>query len=171
MGDTSRALLHCHSSPSVAPGEIYEKAKSDGMDFVTITDRDSIDGVLSIADRPDVFMSVELTARLRDSEETVQVSCYGISAFDHAWLQRRSDDVEVCLAYLREHAIAFSFGNCSSAGDAYTETPRSETPWEFLTHVRRSAILVPGCGEPGSSSGYSSSPRGSIPLLRWDRAA
>ena len=27
------------------------------MDFVTITDHDTIDGVLQIADRPDVFVS------------------------------------------------------------------------------------------------------------------
>ena len=33
------------------------------MDFVTITDHDTIDGVLAIADRPDVFVSEELTAR------------------------------------------------------------------------------------------------------------
>lgn len=141
------------------------------MDFVTITDRDSIDGVLAIADRPDVFMSVELTARVRDSERTVQVRCYGISAYDHAWLQRRSHDVEVCLAYLREHSIMFSIGECSSADDACVETPLCETPWEFLTHVRRSAILDGRCGGLRSSQGSFSSRQGSMPLLRWGRAA
>ena len=46
------------------PEEVYALAKRRGMDFVTITDHDTIDGVLAIADRPDVFVSEELTAAL-----------------------------------------------------------------------------------------------------------
>ena len=33
------------------PEEVYELAKRRGMDFVTITDHDTIDGCLEIADR------------------------------------------------------------------------------------------------------------------------
>ena len=47
------------------PEEVYELAKRRGMDFVTITDHDTIDGALAIADRPDVFVSEELTACFR----------------------------------------------------------------------------------------------------------
>jgi predicted metal-dependent phosphoesterase TrpH len=140
---TSRADLHCHSTPATPPEALYAMAKARGMDFVTITDRDSIDGVLSIADRDDVFMSVELTARLRDTRQAVSVLCYGISAFDHQWLQHRRDDVQVCMAYLREHSIAYTltepFGaqaNGEAVGGAYVETPSAETPWEFLAHLR-----------------------------------
>src|SRR3954469_5054279 len=103
---TSRADLHCHTTPDCSPRALYSIAKARGMDFVTITDRDSIDGVLAIAGHDDVFMSVELTARYRDSAAAVQFLCYGISAFDHQWLQSRRHDLEVCLAYLREHSIA-----------------------------------------------------------------
>ena len=59
----SRADLHCHSTASqvsklgvqrraglpecaTPPEEVYELAKRRGMDFVTITDHDTIDGVL-----------------------------------------------------------------------------------------------------------------------------
>src|SRR5439155_828783 len=59
---TSRADLHCHSTSATPPETLYALAKWRGMDFVTITDHDSIDGVLSIADHEDVFMSVELAA-------------------------------------------------------------------------------------------------------------
>lgn len=52
------------------------------------------------------FMPIVLTARFRDSAEVVRVLCYGRSAFDNAWLQRRSDDLEVCVAYMHEHAVA-----------------------------------------------------------------
>ncbi len=75
----SRVDMHCHSAASAAarlgiqrslglpecatsPEEVYELAKRRGMDFVTITDHDTIDGCLEIADRQDVFISVELTA-------------------------------------------------------------------------------------------------------------
>ncbi len=65
-----RVDLHCHSTASAAgrralalpecvspPEEVYELAKRRGMDFVTITDHNTIAGVEQIADRPDVFFS------------------------------------------------------------------------------------------------------------------
>jgi hypothetical protein len=132
--------MHCHSTATTPPQELYALAKRRGMDFVTITDRDTIDGVMQIADRPDVFLSVELTAFRRDSLRLVRVLCHGISAFDHEWLQRRSHDLDVCLAYLREHSIAHSLADAVPAGlpgYVYTETPQADTPWDFLAHVRR----------------------------------
>ena len=109
----SRVDLHCHSSASqlsnlgiqrslglpecaTPPEEVYELAKRRGMDFVTITDHDSIDGVLALADRPDVFVSEELTAWFKDEQRAVHVLCYGITPEDHEALQRHSHDVELC---------------------------------------------------------------------------
>jgi hypothetical protein len=40
------------------------------MDFVTITDHDTIDGCLELADRPDCFVSEELTAELNRPSPT-----------------------------------------------------------------------------------------------------
>jgi glycosyltransferase involved in cell wall biosynthesis/predicted metal-dependent phosphoesterase TrpH len=76
------------------------------MDFVTITDHDTIDGVLGISARPDVFVSEELTAHFRDEPQAVHVLCYGITPSDHEWLQAHSGDVELCAAYLYEREIA-----------------------------------------------------------------
>src|SRR5262249_12599518 len=84
------------------PEEVYELAKRRGMDFVTITDHDTIDGVLQIADRPDVFISEELTAHFRGEPQAVHVLCYGIAAADHEWLQAHSGDVEAGADYMRE---------------------------------------------------------------------
>ncbi len=109
---TSRADLHCHSTASqesklgvqralglpecaTPPEEVYALAKRRGMDFVTITDHDTIDGVLEIADRPDVFVSEELTAGFRGEPQAVHILCYGITPDDHDWLQAHADDVEV----------------------------------------------------------------------------
>ena len=76
------------------------------MDFVTITDHDTIAGCLELADRPDCFVSEELTARFAGEPQAVHVLCYGITPGDHEWLQAHSGDVEACAAYLHEREIA-----------------------------------------------------------------
>jgi glycosyltransferase involved in cell wall biosynthesis/predicted metal-dependent phosphoesterase TrpH len=120
---TSRVDLHCHSSASqlsrlgvqrslglpecaTPPDEVYELAKRRGMDFVTITDHDTIDGCLALAGRPDCFVSEELTARFAGEAQAVHVLCYGIDPGDHEWLQAHAGDLEACAAYLRENEIA-----------------------------------------------------------------
>jgi glycosyltransferase involved in cell wall biosynthesis/predicted metal-dependent phosphoesterase TrpH len=119
---TSRVDMHCHSTASqlsklgvqrslglpecaTPPEEAYELAKRRGMDFVTITDHDTIDGCLQLADRPDCFVSEELTARFAGEPQAVHVLCYGITPGDHEWLQANSGDVEACAAYLHENGI------------------------------------------------------------------
>lgn len=121
-GTRARVDMHCHSSASelsrlgvqravgvpecaTPPEEVYALAKRRGMDFVTITDHDTIDGVMAIAALPDVFTSMELTARFRDEPQTVHVLCYGITPEDQQWLTAHSDDVEVCAAYLHDREI------------------------------------------------------------------
>jgi glycosyltransferase involved in cell wall biosynthesis/predicted metal-dependent phosphoesterase TrpH len=120
---TTRVDMHCHSTASevsklgvqrtlglpecaTPPEEVYELAKRRGMDFVTITDHDTIDGVLTIADRADVFVSEELTAHFRGEPQAVHVLCYGITPEDHEWLQANSGDVELCAMYLYDREIA-----------------------------------------------------------------
>jgi glycosyltransferase involved in cell wall biosynthesis len=122
----SRADLHCHSTASQLsklgvqralglpecaspPREGYELAKRRGMDFVTITDHDTIAGVLEIADRPDVFVSEELTTWFRGEPQAVHVLCSGITPDDHAGVD---------------------------IGRTFTETPAAHTWHEYLDHVR-----------------------------------
>ncbi|HEU4706865.1 MAG TPA: glycosyltransferase [Solirubrobacterales bacterium] len=119
---TSRVDMHCHSTAShfaklgvqrslglpecaTPPQEVYELAKRRGMDFVTITDHDTIDGCMELADRPDCFVSEELTARFAGEPQAVHVLCYGITPGDHEWLQAHSGDVEACAAFLHEREI------------------------------------------------------------------
>jgi glycosyltransferase involved in cell wall biosynthesis/predicted metal-dependent phosphoesterase TrpH len=120
---TSRVDMHCHSTASqlsrlgvqrslglpecaTPPEEVYELAKRRGMDFVTITDHDTITGALELDGRPDCFVSEELTARFAGEPQAVHVLCYGITRGDHEWLQANSGDVEACAAYLHENGIA-----------------------------------------------------------------
>src|SRR3954453_13584447 len=130
---TSRADLHCHSEASqesklgvqralglpecaTPPEEVYSLAKRRGMDLVTITDHDTIAGVLQLAGRPDVFISEELTARFRGEPQAVHALCLGITPDDHEWLQAHADDVEGGAAYLREREIACALAHPVYAG-------------------------------------------------------
>jgi glycosyltransferase involved in cell wall biosynthesis/predicted metal-dependent phosphoesterase TrpH len=120
---TSRVDLHCHSTAShfsrlgvqrslglpecaTPPDEVYELAKRRGMDFVTITDHDTIAGCLELEGRHDCFVSEELTARFAGEPQAVHVLCFGITSGDHEWLQAHSGDLEACAAYLHENGIA-----------------------------------------------------------------
>ena len=122
MNNMSRADMHVHSTASqlsklgvqrslqlpecaTPPEEVYDLAKRRGMDFVTITDHDTIAGVLTIAHLPDVFVSEELTAWFKGEPQAVHVLCYGITPDDHEWLQANSDDLEACAEYLQAEAI------------------------------------------------------------------
>jgi glycosyltransferase involved in cell wall biosynthesis/predicted metal-dependent phosphoesterase TrpH len=142
--------MHCHSTASqlsrlgvqrslglpecaTPPQEVYELAKRRGMDFVTITDHDTIDGCLELADRPDCFVSEELTARFAGEPQAVHVLCYGITPGDHGWLQANAGDVEACAAYLDEREIACALAHPFYNVDAPL-TPR---------HRRRLAELFP----------------------------
>jgi glycosyltransferase involved in cell wall biosynthesis/predicted metal-dependent phosphoesterase TrpH len=119
----SRADLHCHSTASqlsklgvqrslglpecaTPPEEVYELAKRRGMDFVTITDHDTISGGLELADRPDVFVSEELTAWFPGEPQAVHILCWGITPDDHEWLQRNNRNVDACAEYLHSNEIA-----------------------------------------------------------------
>ena len=86
------------------------------MDFVTITDHDTIAGVLEIADRPDVFVSEELTATLpRTSHRPCTCSATASPPEDHEWLQANRGDVELLRGLLYEREIA-----CALAHPYYT---------------------------------------------------
>lgn len=80
MEDTMRykADLHLHSKHSnkssiwalrkincpesfTTPDYIYTTLMKKGMDYITITDHNSINGALEIADRPNTFISTEIT--------------------------------------------------------------------------------------------------------------
>jgi glycosyltransferase involved in cell wall biosynthesis/predicted metal-dependent phosphoesterase TrpH len=122
MNEMSRADLHVHSTASqisklgvqrslqipecaTDPAEVFELAKARGMDFVTITDHDTIDGALAIAHLSGTFISEELTASFKGEPQAVHVLCYGITPEDHEWLQANRGDVEQIATYLHEHDV------------------------------------------------------------------
>jgi len=148
----SRVDMHCHSTASAVsklgvqrslglpecatpPEEVHALAKRRGMDFVTITDHDTIDGALELVDagHDDVFLSEELTAWFKGERQAVHVLVYGITPDDHEWLQYHNGDVEACAEYLHEAGITTALAHPFYAVEAPL-TPR---------HRRRLAQLFP----------------------------
>ncbi len=144
MNTCSRVDLHCHSSASevsklgvqralglpecaTPPEDVLELATRRGMQFVTITDHDTIDGVLSIADDPRVFVSEELTAWFKGEPQAVHILCYGITPDDHEWLQAHSRDVERCAEYLHQNEITTALAHPFFAVAAPLETRHRRT--------------------------------------------
>ena len=75
------------------------------MDFVTITDENSVEGCLAIAELPGTFMSVKLAAFFEHVPQAVQILCFGITEEDHEWLVGHRESVHAVAGYLRERKI------------------------------------------------------------------
>jgi predicted metal-dependent phosphoesterase TrpH len=125
-----RADLHVHSSHSrqsgnlrflksrdcySPPEDVYRVAKSRGMDLVTITDHDSIDGCLAFLDAhpdaPDFFVSEEVSCRFPDSRLEVHLGVYGLSERLHRELQPLRDNVFDVVAALKDAGVFFSLNH------------------------------------------------------------
>ena len=72
----------CYSEPLA----VYEQARRRGMDLVTLTDHDTIEGALELASRADCFVSEELTVLL-DGGRQLHLNVFGIGERQHAELR------------------------------------------------------------------------------------
>jgi predicted metal-dependent phosphoesterase TrpH len=101
----------CYSPPH----EVYRVAKARGMDLVTITDHDSIDGCLEFLSchphATDFFVSEEVSCRLPRGDVEVHLGVYGIDERIHRDLQPLRRNVYEVAAYLREAGVFFALNH------------------------------------------------------------
>ncbi len=123
----SRADLHLHSCASdrpsewflrrigapesfLSPAEAYRRCRERGMDFVTLTDHNTLDGVLQIADRPGVFPSVEATSYFPEDGAKLHLLIWGLSEAQFETVQSLRPNVYELRGWLRSvqlpHAVA-----------------------------------------------------------------
>lgn len=131
-GRTRRIDLHCHSSASnrsdeallnaircpesySAPADVYAQARSRGMDVVTITDHDTIDGIASLVQgrgRPvdaaadDLLVGEELTCWFPEDRCKIHLLLWGITPGDHEDLQAVAHDIYAVAAIVEDRRIA-----------------------------------------------------------------
>jgi glycosyltransferase involved in cell wall biosynthesis len=146
-----RADLHCHSNASNEadevmleaigcpesfsdPLEVYAQAKSRSMDFVAITDHDSLKGVMQIADKPDHLVGEELTCYFPEDHCKIHILVWGLSNEDHAALQAVASDIYKVAELIETRNLAHAV-----AHPVYRQNDRLEK-W----HLERLVLMFKG---------------------------
>jgi glycosyltransferase involved in cell wall biosynthesis/predicted metal-dependent phosphoesterase TrpH len=150
MTTVTRVDLHLHSRASTETGnwflknavlpesytdpeDAYRKAKGAGMDLITLTDHDTINGALEIAHHPDAFVSVEATTRFPEDGVPLHVLCWNIDEADFAIIDSARDSVYDLVEALDERGITYGLAHPLYRVGAVL------TPW----HVERCLLLFP----------------------------
>lgn len=102
-------------SPKDTPEELYFRAKERGMDFVTITDHDTIEGCLAfLARHPgvrDFVVGEEVSTELPVSKLTVHINVYGHTVRQHEELQKRRGNAFEVARYCQEQGLHFAWNH------------------------------------------------------------
>jgi glycosyltransferase involved in cell wall biosynthesis len=100
--DTGSWFVSRAGSPEsqTEPAAAYATAKARGMDFVTLTDHNTIDGALEIAHHPDVLIGVEVTTRFPEDGVPLHVLVWGVDEPRWADMDRLRGNLHELLAYL-----------------------------------------------------------------------
>ena len=120
----------------VDPFDVYKLAKQRGMDAVTITDHDSIEGCLRIVHLPDTFMGCEVTATFPDEFCQVHVLVYHVSEEQFGEINRLRENVHDLIDYLNKQRIRYVL-----AHPFYTVNNR------LTVEVFEKCLLLFGCYE------------------------
>ncbi len=92
------------------PCALYDRLRERGMDFITLTDHNRIEGCLEIADRPGVFVSEQISTRFPDDRCEVHVLVWGIDEAQHREIQAVRENIFELQKYLAgqnlAHAVA-----------------------------------------------------------------
>jgi len=119
----SRTDLHIHSRHSARseewlfrrfdfpdsysdPNQLYEQLRKRGMDYVTITDHDSIDGCLEIANRPRTFISEQVTTYFPNDACKLHILVWGLSEQQHRDIENVRENIFDLQRYLQRAQIA-----------------------------------------------------------------
>jgi predicted metal-dependent phosphoesterase TrpH len=155
-----------------SPEGVYRRAKARGMNLVTITDHDRIDGALTIADRPDVIVGSEVTAVFPDDDVRVHLGVLGLNEVQHGEVQRLRHNVRELLPYLKQERLFTTLNHVASRINGEITAPHiaSLMPWvdgiEIINGSRLSsqnqtaACLADACRKVGVAGSDSHTRRG-----------
>ena len=141
----ARVDLHCHSTfsneklrwlpglryhPLCEPEEVYDLAKARGMDFVTITDHDTIDGCLALVDRrgplADFIFGEEVSVRFPEDGTVVHINVFDHDEAEHREIQRLRENVYDFVAYVRQRGKLYVLNHMT-----WTAQHRVLQPWHI----------------------------------------
>jgi glycosyltransferase involved in cell wall biosynthesis len=128
MDSLARCDLHVHSIHSTdtgnyalrrarlgesytRPRRVYDVCRRRGMTLVTISDHNTLDGALEIADLPNTFLSVEVTSRFPDDDVPLHVLVWALTEEDHRDLQPLRPSVYELVDFLRNRGLAHALAH------------------------------------------------------------
>jgi len=141
----ARADLHLHTEASIFkyfraansrdsyndPDETYRLAKARGMDFVTFTDHDTVDGCLRFLDRrgnlTDFFVSEEVETFFPKTGHRIHVNVFDLTLAQHAVISRKRRNIFDLVEYLRAENLLFS------ANHLFQSYRMRQAPEDFMT--------------------------------------
>ncbi|MGD9157932.1 MAG: glycosyltransferase [Desulfobacteraceae bacterium] len=123
-----KADLHVHSKYSVRPSEwilqklgcaesytepaeLYKRAVEKGMDLVTISDHNTIDGSLEIAHLDNTFISEEITAYFPEDRCKVHILAWDINERHHEDISRCRENIFELVDYLNGQSITHALAH------------------------------------------------------------
>lgn len=122
----ARADLHVHTNASIFkyfraantrdsyndPDEVYRLCKARGMDFVTFTDHDTVDGCLRFQDRrpelTDFFVSAEIETVFPKTGHRIHVNVFDLTKDQHRVIDRKRRNIFDLVEFLRAEDLLFS---------------------------------------------------------------
>ena len=121
----AKADLHVHSKHSdrpsewllrrigapesfVEPKEVYERCRARGMQFVTITDHNCIDGALDIAHLPGTFVSAEVTTYFPENGCKIHCLVHDVTEAQFENIQQVRPSIYELRDYLIQNGILHS---------------------------------------------------------------
>jgi glycosyltransferase involved in cell wall biosynthesis len=122
VSNYTRVDMHVHSRHSIKPSQwilqklgcsesysepeyIYRRLMNKGMDFITITDHNRIDGCLDIARHENVFISEEITTYFPEDKCKIHILAYNISERQHQDIQKVRQNIFELVQYLNSQNI------------------------------------------------------------------
>ena len=129
---SSRWILRSLKTPEcfTPPKLVYNIARKRGMNLVTITDINTIDGCLEIADLPGVFISEEVSTQLPESRKTVHLLVYDLTPEQHKDICILRRNFFELVDYLKEEKLLHSLAH------PFFFPGEELTPGEFTRVVR-----------------------------------
>lgn len=124
-GAQTRVDLHCHTKYSDRPSEwvlrrigapesfvepidLYNRCRERGMDFVTVSDHNRIDGALDIAHLPGTFISSEITTYFPEDDCKIHCLVAGISEAQFRVINEIRTNIYDFQQYLLQEDIIYS---------------------------------------------------------------
>ncbi|MEY2539846.1 MAG: hypothetical protein QOG67_3586 [Verrucomicrobiota bacterium] len=88
------------------PGWLHAELLDRGMDYVTITDHDTIEGCLRISDLPQTFISEQITTYFPQDPCKIHILVWGISEAQHTEIEHVRDNIFELQQYLEKNRLA-----------------------------------------------------------------